>query len=253
MTNSEADIFKNFSLDRKSPVPIYYQIQKLIREMIDKNKIKQGAQLPTEEELCSIFNISRMTVRQVYNDLLRMELISREKGKGTFVSSNKVMFELSRLQSFTEDMKKRNLRVKNKILEKKKIKPHIELKRLLKLGPKDEILRIKRLRYVENIPMAIETSHVPLNLCPGLDEMVLLQGSLFKTLEKKFSLAIDHSDQALEPIQASQEETSLLKISPGSPLIRMTGITYLKNNSPVEYIIGIYRGDRYKFKLTLKR
>ncbi len=253
MINDKLNLFSSVSLNKNSPVPIYYQLQQVIQNLINSNKIKEGEQLPTEEEICKLFNISRMTVRQTYDNLLRMELIYRLKGKGTFVSSKKIIFELSKLHSFSEDMKKRGLKVYSKVLEKRITRLDKAVKAKFHIPGNLKLLRIKRLRFVQHDPIALESSLIPVKMCPGLEKEDLARKSLFQILEKKYKLYISHSNQSIEPVLSDKVESSLLNIKIGSPLIRMTGTTYLKNNIPIEYIIGVYRGDRYKFNLYLKR
>jgi len=253
MINRKKDLFDAIELDKNSPVPIYFQLQQGIHELINNKQLSEGEQLPTEEEVCSLFNISRMTVRQAYNSLLKMELIYRQKGRGTFVASQKYIFELSRLHSFSEDMKKRGFKIRSQVLEKNVIKADKDSCEKLKVNENAKLLKIKRVRFVQDVPVAVETSIIPLKQCPNLINEDLSKESLFLLMEKKYKLIISHSHQSLEPILASREDSSLLRVKVGSPLIRMTGITFLKNNMPIEYITGIYRGDRYQFNLNLKR
>jgi len=253
MKNKIYSLFTKNSLQKTSPIPIYFQLQQLIHNLIQQNKLKEGDKLPTEEELCKIYDISRMTVRQAYDNLLKMELIYKLKGKGTFVSSKKLIFELSNLHSFSEDMKKRGLTVKNEIIEKKIISPNKIIEKHLQVSNNTKILKLKRLRYVQNLPAAIETTFIPLSLCHDLEKEDLTSKSLYNIIEKKYNLKITHSNQTLEPVISNEQESSLLHIKAGSPLIKMIGVTYIKNNIPIEYIVGLYRGDRYKFKLHLKR
>ncbi len=253
MINDKAGLFNSLSLNKDSPVPIYYQLQQIIQDLINNKKLKEGDQLPTEDEVCRNFNISRMTVRQAYDNLLKMELIYRLKGKGTFIASRKFIFELSRLHSFSEDMQKRGLKINSKILDKAIINSNKSIREKLQIVDDSRLWKIKRLRFVQDIPTAIETSLISLKNCMGLENEDLENNSLFRILEKKYKLHISHSKQTIEPVLSSKEESTLLNIKIGSPLIRMTGTTYLKNDIPIEYIVGLYRGDRYKFNLYLKR
>ncbi len=245
--------FKNISIDKNSPIPIYFQIEKIIIDLIKNKKLDIGEQLPTEEELCRIFNTSRMTIRQAFSSLTKEGYIVKKKAKGTFVASNKINFELSKLHSFSEDMTSRGFKVTNKILDKRIIKYDKSVYLKLNLYNKEtQVLKLKRLRYINASPAAIETSYIPLDKCPGIEKEDLENDSLFKIFINKYNLIINYSKQTLTPIIATKAISALLKIKGGSPLIKMEGITFLNNNLPVEYVIGIYNGERYKFTIEMQ-
>lgn len=248
-----AEVFKDCQVDKSSPMPVYYQIKTIIHNLIESKKLKMGDKIPTEEELCKIFNVSRMTIRQAIEGLVNSGELIREKGKGTFVTSDKIVFELSALQSFSEDMKKRGFSVTNRIIEKKIIRPTQEIAKSLQISKDSAVFRLKRIRIVNGEPAAIETTHIPIERCPGIVDEDLENNSLFYLIENKYGLKLFYSDQLLEPVIAKKEESKLLQIKENSPLLKMTGITYLKNGYPIEYIVGLYRGDRYKFRLYPRR
>ncbi len=247
-------VFENVKVDKNLPVPIYFQIERIIIDLINNKRLKEGDQLPTEEELCVIFNTSRMTVRQALNSLAKNGYIIKKKAKGTFVASNKISFELSKLHSFSEDMEMRGYRVTNKILQKEIIIPDNKIKEKLNIVDNSiRVFKIKRLRLIDDVPAAIETSHIPLDKCPGIDKEDFKTNSLFKIFTNKYHLIINYSSQTLTPVLAKQEEAKLLEIKENTPLLKMEGITFLNNDVPIEYVIGIYSGERYKFTIEMKR
>ncbi len=245
--------FKSITIDKSLHIPVYYQIKTGIHNLIAEKSLKPGDKILTEEELCDIFNVSRMTIRQALNELVNSGELKREKGKGTFVTSNKILFDISRLHSFSEDMKYRGLTVSNKILEKKIISSNIEVYKALHITEKDKVLKLKRLRIIDNEPIAIETSYISMARCSGIENEDFLTDSLFRIFEEKYRLKLYYSEQTLEPIIAAKKEVNLLNIKNRTPLIKMTGITFLVDKSPLEYVIGLYRGDRYKFRLYPRR
>ena len=247
------DILRNYTIDKNSPVPVYYQIQNIIYELIKNKKIKRGDKIPTEEELCNLFGVSRMTIRQALQNLVNMDILEREAGKGTFVSENKILIDISNLKSFSEDMTKRGFKVSNKVLDKNVIKADKYLADVFSIPEGEEIFYIKRLRFLDDTPAAIESSHILLKKCPNIINTDLANNSLFSILENEYKLKIDFSEQVIEPILSNEEESEFLNIKIGTPLLKMVGRTYLKSGEIIEYVIGIYRGDRYKLRLYPKR
>lgn len=92
-------------LDKDVPIPLYFQLEKLILEEIECGNYPVGSTIPTEKELSEIFNISRTTVRQAISDLVREEHLYRIKSKGTFVSHPKLnQGFIQSIRSFNDDV-----------------------------------------------------------------------------------------------------------------------------------------------------
>ena len=93
-------------LDKDVPIPLYFQLEKLILEEIDNGNYPVGSMIPTEMELSQMFGISRTTVRQAISDLVREEHLYRIKSKGTFVAHPKlVQGFIQSIQSFDDDVR----------------------------------------------------------------------------------------------------------------------------------------------------
>lgn len=247
------DLIKSLSIDKNSPVPIYSQIESILRKLIQKGKIKEGEKIPTEKELCTQFNVSRVTARQAISGMVNSGILLKMKAKGTFVKSSNFFFEISSLKSFSEDMKNRGFKVSNKLVYQKLIQADTKMASNLQINANDKVWTFKRLRYVNDEAQAIEISRIPLIRCPDIIQENLEKESLFNILENKYHFAISYSEQSLKPTIASQEQSKLMHIETGAPLLEMTGTTFLTNNLPIEYATGFYRGDRYRFHLTLRR
>ena len=71
---------------KKTPIPLYYQLEKVLRKRILSGKLQPDLAVPTEKELCQEFGVSRITVRQALLSLESDNLIRREQGRGTFRS-----------------------------------------------------------------------------------------------------------------------------------------------------------------------
>lgn len=93
-------------LDKNTPIPLYFQLEKLIMEEIENGAYPVGSVIPTEKELSQMFGISRTTVRQAIADLVRKEQLYRIKSKGTFVARPKISQGfIQSIQSFDEDVR----------------------------------------------------------------------------------------------------------------------------------------------------
>ena len=114
------------------------------------------------------------------------------------------------------------------------------------------VYEIKRIRMADNVPMALETNYISANLIKGLTEEIVNK-SLYAYIEEQLGLKIDSASQIIESSVASQSEASHLRINNGAPVMLIQRNTFLQDNTPVEFVKSVYRADRYKFMIQMKR
>ncbi|MDC3412214.1 GntR family transcriptional regulator [Aquibacillus sp. 3ASR75-11] len=239
-------------IDKKSPLPIYYQLEEKIRHLINSEQLKPGELLPSEREYAEKYDISRMTVRQAINNLASDGLLIRLKGKGTFVAEKKFEQSLQGLTGFSEDMRTRGLEPSNRMLSFKEQQADEKVASKLNIAPKDPIYVIQRIRLANDAPVALETNYVPKDLVGDLtEEDVNL--SFYDYIEKKLDLKITHGDQVMEAVLANEFEINYLGINKGDPILLIQRQTYLSNDVPFEYVTSSYRADKYALKLRMPR
>ncbi|MBM7586226.1 GntR family transcriptional regulator [Bacillus pakistanensis] len=239
-------------IDKQSPIPIYYQLEKGIKDMIENGHLTQGDTLPSEREYAEMFEVSRMTVRQAINNLVNDGYLTRMRGKGTFVASQKIEQTLKGLTSFSEDMRARNMEPATEIIDFKKIKAHSEMIDALKVTEGSEVYELKRVRLADQLPMAYETLYISTSLVPGLT-METAMGSFYQYIEHSVGLRIKNATQTLEASNARKVEGEILQITEGAPVLLIERTSFLENGIPLEYVKSVYRGDRYKFTIELDR
>ncbi|MDR7074143.1 GntR family transcriptional regulator [Fictibacillus barbaricus] len=238
-------------IDKTSPVPLYYQIEEAIKLKIDKGEWESGSMISSEREFAENYEVSRMTVRQAINNLVNDGYLTRRKGKGTFVSGKKIEQKLLGLTSFTEDMKARGYKPASKLVSFQTIQANHQIAKVLEISHNNEIYEIKRVRLANDVPMAIETTFVPAQLI-HLQESHIQDGSLYSQVEQA-GFHIDYATQSLEASIAREKESEILEIAKGAPVLLIQRQTYLTNGKPLEVVHSVYRGDRYKFMIDMKR
>jgi GntR family transcriptional regulator len=246
-------ILSHESIDKNSPIPVYYQIMNHLREKIAAGDFPVNSTLPPERELVETYQVSRMTVRQAIAELVNEGILVRRKGIGTFVAPPKLEQKLSSLTSFTEDMAQRGMKVGGRILSFKEVVPDATIRKILGLGAGDTVFEGVRLRLADDEPMALETTTLVTSLCPGLKREDLENQSLYKLLTERWGLQLEYATQSIEPILASPHEATILHVAPGAPLLLMYRITYDQSGRVFEHVKSLYRGDRYKFIIELHR
>jgi GntR family transcriptional regulator len=229
-------------LNKDSPVPLYIQFKEYLLDQIESGELKLSQRLPSEREFCDQFGISRITVRQALNELMRDGLIQSVPGKGTFVASKREE-EFHPLTSFSQHMHTRGQSPASEILNQAVIRSSPRLARQMQLAVDAEVALIDRLRFVDGKPRALQTAYLPLVLCPDILKHDLVDGSLYKTLHDRYGLVPIRADNSFEARLAEPKEEDLLRLPHPAAVLVMRQTCYLKNNRPVEYTRSIYRAN----------
>lgn len=241
-------------IDYKSKIPYYFQLMNIMKEMIRIKTWKPGSQIPGELELCNNYQVSRTVVRQALRELEFEGLIIRHKGIGTFVAEPKINESLvQKLTGFYQDMAERGLKSTTQVLHHQVVPVNEKVAGYLQISPGAKVVDIHRLRFVEGAPIQVVTSYIPLELCPQVANVDLTNRSLYEFLENECNLFIARGRRYIEAVAANEKEANLLQVDLGSPLIMLDSISYLEDDTPIEYYHAVHRGDRSRFEVELLR
>lgn len=246
------DIKKLYSIDKSSPVPMYFQIKQEIIKLIKNKTYCTGDQLPTELEFCEALDISRPTIRQAFQELIAEGYITRQKAKGTFVSKPKVDgFFFKRLQSYNEEMKDLGLTPSTKVLTATVEKACGIVEEKLKTN--NDVFHLERLRFADKEPMVYVHTFIPMSIYTDIDKHDFSKEntSLYDIMKNEYNHPISYVDRTIEAKNATLEIASLLNIKKGTAIYTVTTIAYDENDTPIEYSEAYYRGDRNKFSIRL--
>lgn len=238
-------------LDKRGFIPLYYQIQRALMEKIQSGELSTGDPLASEEELARVYKVSRMTARQALHGLKTGGFAFSQKGRGTFVTRPKLEKNIMHLRGFTEDMKHLGMVPSSKLLEQTVVKATEELAEKLKVAPQEIVLRLRRLRLADEIPMALEESNIPLKQFPGLDKINFAEQSLYFVLRESFSVRVGWADEVIEAVPATREESALLTIPRGASILSISRTIMTTAGTPIEVACSRYRGDRYKASIRV--
>ena len=238
-------------LDKNGFIPLYFQIQRALMEKIQSGDLSEGDPLASEEELSRYYQVSRMTARQALHGLKTSGYAFSEKGRGTFVTRPKLEKNIMHLQGFTEDMRQRGMKPSSKLLEQTVIASTEDLMQKLKLDPDDKVMHLRRLRLADNIPMAIEDSHIPMKQFPGLERIDFAKHSLYQTLRERYGVRVGYADEIIEALPATKEESDLLTVQRKASILSITRVIMTTQETPVEAACSRYRGDRYRASIRV--
>lgn len=230
-------------LSRNTFEPLYYQIREHIREKINSGEYPPNSMIPSEAELCEIYNVSRVTVRRAVLDLVQEGLLNRGKGKGTFVSESYGLTAVNGVQSFTQELLGLNMRPSAKLLSCKVRKAEPSLRQKLELEEGESVVTISRLRLVNNEPCMVEVMNFPYRLVPGIEKEDLSQ-SIYNLLKNNYQCEVIYAKDIMEPIIIGEYESKLLELKMPSAGMRTNRIGRDADNKPIEYSIHTIPGKK---------
>lgn len=240
------------NLEREAPVPLYIQLIDTLASEIAAGGYTPDQRLMSERELCQRFKVSRMTVRQALSRLERDGLVYTRVGKGTFVREQKIKQQLSTLTGFSQEVQNRGGEPKSRVLEAKIIPADLKIAKILNLERGHEVVMISRLRIANNIPLSIESAHIPHALCPNILEHDFAVESLYHVFEHKYGLHLVGAEQSMIARLALPDELELLQLTPPAAVMSMERVTHTDRDVIVEYVVSTTRGDLYMFHSRLQ-
>lgn len=248
------DYFVGRSLDRRTPIPLYYQLREVLLEFI--NSFDDAINLPTEEQLCSHFKISRSTVRQALNELVNEGTIARYKAKGTVSIPHKYEQNfLSVLESFNDEMQEKGLVPTTEVLDLAIITAPESVRKALRLKEGDQVVKLVRLRGTNGQPIVLVHTFLPAgykNIGQLVDED-FVHNSLYTLLETKYGVVIDRTRRILEIRFAGEFEARHLQIDHKAPVQYIETISRTDDGTPFEYSRASYRGDLNSFVIEIRK
>lgn len=228
----------------------YTQLYEILVNKITSGEWKPNECIPTERELCQRYNLSRITVRDALNLLVKDGYIYRKQGKGTFVAIRPIEQKLTKLYTLREDILAKGLVPHNKILSFKKIKADGKVKSVLKMEDSEFVYELIRCLYASGTPYAVETSYIPVTLYPEITVDMIEKNGLYKTMQS-FNIIPEQAKETLRAVPISLEDALLLNVKPSSIAIRDERTTFSQSFT-IEYTITIIKSDFFSYTVELK-
>jgi GntR family transcriptional regulator len=238
-------------VDPDAADPLYMQLMRSIAEDIAARRLRPGQRLPSERRLCAMFDISRVTVRKALAALVDEGLVESSAGRGWFVATGPVSEPPNLLTSFSAMGRARGLEPSARVIHARRRPSTLDEAELLQVAPGAELFDLRRLRYLDGVPVAIDTSAVPLALAPALTGVDFTGASLYEELERRYDIVPTHADFSVEASTADVETGELLEVEPGAAVLAAQHRTYDQQGRPIATGVLLYRADRYRFRARL--
>ena len=240
----------------KKSIPLYLQLEQIIKSKILMGEFLPGDQIPTEKGLCKTYKISSVTARQAILNLVNEGLLVRRQGKGTFVRQglkNIENLKTLHLNGNIESIVPVGLKGKVvKVLDIAMIKTPKTVAESLGLEDGVGVIRIRRTRSDNNIPVSYIKNFLPLEVGDKIKKEDLLQYSMLHVLSKKLGISLKGGNQYIGAIVADYDVASALKVNISSPILYLETLIYEKQNRPIDYVQTFYRPDHFRINVELK-
>lgn len=241
----------NLRIDHSSPIPLHAQVEILLRKLIELPEYKNGGLLPKEVDLAKQLGISRNTLRQATNKMEYEGLLVRKKGVGTKVAKKQVTTQLNEWHSFTQEMNEQGIAFTNFKLQVEWVEADEKIARFFEIEPNTRVLKLSRLRGDTDGPFVFFESyfHPKIGLIGNED----FSRPLYEILEHDYHVSPSFSDERIKARLASVITSKKLKINSGEPVLVRERFVSDPGKRPLEYNLGIYKADKFTYRISIKR
>jgi DNA-binding GntR family transcriptional regulator len=240
MQNHE-QFFENANLERRlfvqSPVPLYYQLSRILEKLIQDEAFCPGSRFPTEEAISNYFSVSRPTANKAVQILIDEGYLSRDKGLGTYVKEKPLVEftfltdSLSFAEQFPDGVPIRSDRIWSKTVPATR-----KVAKELDLEPGAPTILLRRLRFVHGRPLMVCDSQLPAERFPDIAQKKFIRDSLYATLAEIYHCPVVSSDRYCTAADVTEQEIAkLLEIDPFSSVLMIIGVSRTEKNRPIDY------------------
>lgn len=237
-------------VDKDRAMPLYQQVYLVMRENIRNGAYEPETALPTEPELCALFDVSRITIKRAMSQLANDGLIERSRGRGTFVkAAPKSKRASTSLSELLKDVMTIGEETNVKTLENGLVLAPSDIADRLKLPQGAELLSSLQIRLLKREPIALIHTYVPKDIAEQLSEQYKNLPMLAQLQKAKIPIA--RADQSITATLADPITATQLAINIGDPLIQLKRLVFDASDRPVEWLVALYRADHYEYRTSL--
>jgi DNA-binding GntR family transcriptional regulator len=234
-------------------LPLYLQLVNRIEEQINSGELKPGQRIPSENEFCEMFNISRTTVRQALHDLATRGKVIRVKGRGSFIPKYVARKPFDGLTGFSKEVNYiYNKRSYSKVLRKEIVIPDEKISQSLGIKNDEAVIKLQRARYISDIGIAgVDTRFLPLSRFKNLIQEDLEKNSLYDILISKYQTIPSRAYSEVSGGACPHEFAVILELQAGDPVSVFRDVIFDQNEIPFDYGENVYRIDRYTYRIEI--
>lgn len=236
-----------------SPVPLHHQIATYLLSRLKTGELQAEGRLPPEETLARQFGVSRSTIRQALGSLVSDGLVVRRRGVGTFLTPKAMELIPKKLTGFSWDAFLGAKQVSVRVLEKAIVEAPEAAALALELDSGSKVVRFKRLRRAQGRPFNFVINYVRPEVGERVDVAWLKSKTMFQVFKEELGLALGQVRQTVEVGRANSEAAELLEVAISDPTLDVVTTLWMKDGTPVEWVVTHFREDRYRYTVEFDR
>jgi GntR family transcriptional regulator len=239
------------AFDPRPGVALHHQIKEDLFLHLRSGRWPPGHGLPTEEALRRHYRVSRGTIRRAVSDLVNAGYVERQPGRGTFVSRPKlesgVVGSYSRFRVVGPP-----LDPGGKVLFCRRVRAAKDVAAMIQVDPGTAIWNLSRVRFTNGQAVSVQTSFLPVALCPDLSRRALERQHLIDVLRESYGVHLGSAVEYIDPTVADGHAARQLGVKAGTPLFQIERTTYTVTGAVAEYRRAVLRGDVYRYRIELR-
>ena len=216
-----------------------------IHELISGGRLGEDGRLPTERELAMQLGVSRTTVRQVLDRLEHEGAVHRRRGRsgGTFVNRPRVDIDFSYLAGIPAYLRAQGFRPGAHVVSARMLPADEAVAGALRIPASTLVYEVVRIRLADEVRISLETARIPVSLAPDLLSQPL-DDSIYDLLIDRYGVTCVKAIERMVAVLANHEQSELLGIKVGDPLMAIERVAFDLDDKPVEYSTDLFVGDR---------
>ncbi|HEX5500895.1 MAG TPA: GntR family transcriptional regulator [Thermomicrobiales bacterium] len=238
------------TITRQTATPLYEQVKAWLVDEIANGRLAPDQQIPSERRLTERLGVSRITVGRALADLVRDGRLYSIPARGYFVGGSSRPYELHALHSFTDDARRRGQEPGGRVLEATLIHASPEQALRLQIAPGAEIVSLRRLRLLDDVPVMIQHTLLPHACCPGMLERDLTGRSLYSELGERYGVVLARGQSVIGARLAEPEERALLELTEPDCVLTVDQMTYGRDGRPIEWLRSAHHPRRYPLSIV---
>lgn len=231
---------------------LYIKILDDLKEKINTGVYEIGAALPTEKKLIGEYNVSRITIRKAVEGLVKLNLVEKRRGSGTYVLGKQYSHEMRGLAGTTEILVGCNKTVKYKVFQFSLITNNVSVHKLLELPEGEPLYYIRRVKYIDDKPHIVEDSYMPVSLFTDLN-ISTLEKSKFDYVERDKGMQIQGSRQEFTAVEPDKAIMQMLAMEKSYPVMNLRSVSNLMDGRRFDFTEAWFHPDAHKLAIYLPR
>jgi GntR family transcriptional regulator len=237
-------------LRREPGTALHRQLFMVLRDQITRGLYSPGDLIPKEDELCSRFGVSRITVRRAVSDLEQLGLVAKHPGRGTFVRVDSRVSRPAATLNLIESLSKQARDTEVQVLQVEVAHAPPAIARQLQLRNTERAVHASRLRLAHGTPLMVTDAWVPEHIGKHVTASELKKRALFEILLGE-GIRFGRVVQEVTAVAADPYHAGLLDTDIGAPLLRLTRLIYDEGRKPVQHLTVHVTSERSRILMDI--